>query len=82
MSQDYQEYQAAAERIAIEAGALLRDAYGKVVAREKGPGDLVTDADGMPRLIELELTEPSLFLDHAEHGAERFVEFLAADLPI
>ena len=39
--------------------------------------DLVTDPDGAPRLIELELTEPSLFLDHAEDGADRLVEFLA-----
>ena len=39
--------------------------------------DLVTDPDGAPRLIELELTEPSLFLDHAEGGAERLVEVLA-----
>jgi myo-inositol-1(or 4)-monophosphatase len=34
-----------AERLAVEAGALLRAAYGQVEAREKGPGDLVTDAD-------------------------------------
>jgi hypothetical protein len=38
--------------------------------------DLVTDPDGAPRLIELELTEPSLFLDHAEQGAERLIEAL------
>jgi myo-inositol-1(or 4)-monophosphatase len=31
--------------VAAEAGRLLRDAYGRVEAREKGPGDLVTDAD-------------------------------------
>jgi hypothetical protein len=39
--------------------------------------DLVTDADGTSRLIELELTEPSLFLDHAEHGAEQLVDAVA-----
>jgi hypothetical protein len=38
--------------------------------------DLVTDPDGVPRLIELELTEPSLFLDHAEDGAQRLIEVL------
>ncbi len=40
--------------------------------------DLVTDADGVPRLIELELTEPSLFLDSSENGAERLVEAVQA----
>jgi hypothetical protein len=39
--------------------------------------DLVTAPDGAPQLIELELTEPSLFLDNAEHGAETLVDFLA-----
>ncbi len=38
--------------------------------------DLVTDPEGAPRLIELELTEPSLFLDHAEEGAERLIDVL------
>lgn len=34
--------------------------------------DLIRDADGAPRLLELELTEPSLFFAHAEGSAERF----------
>ncbi len=34
--------------------------------------DLIRDADGSPRLLELELTEPSVFLNHAEGVAERF----------
>jgi glutathione synthase/RimK-type ligase-like ATP-grasp enzyme len=38
--------------------------------------DLVTDPQGVPRLIELELTEPSLFLNHAEEGAERLIDVL------
>jgi hypothetical protein len=42
--------------------------------------DLVTDAGGVPRLIELELTEPSLFLDHAERGAEQLVEAVASQV--
>ncbi|HEV3162730.1 MAG TPA: inositol monophosphatase family protein [Isosphaeraceae bacterium] len=41
----YRIYREHAERMAIEAGALLTAAYGHVEAREKGPGDLVTDAD-------------------------------------
>ncbi|AGA27213.1 inositol monophosphatase family protein [Singulisphaera acidiphila] len=72
MSQDYRVYQAAAERMAREAGALLRDAYGRVIAREKGPGDLVTDADlASQRLIAARITES--FPDHTllaeEEGA-------------
>jgi hypothetical protein len=34
--------------------------------------DLIRDADGAPTLLELELTEPSLFLVHAPGAAERF----------
>jgi myo-inositol-1(or 4)-monophosphatase len=34
-----------AEQMAREAGDLLRRAYGRVSAREKGPSDLVTEAD-------------------------------------
>ncbi|GAC1465755.1 MAG: inositol monophosphatase family protein [Isosphaeraceae bacterium] len=45
MIADYQNYQRAAEDIAIEAGALLRERFGHVSVREKGPADLVTDAD-------------------------------------
>ncbi len=45
MSNEYREYQEVAERLARDAGRLLRGAYGQVAAREKGPGDLVTDAD-------------------------------------
>jgi hypothetical protein len=36
--------------------------------------DLVAGAGGSPLLIELELAEPSLFLPHADGGAERLVE--------
>ena len=45
MPDDYREYAALAERAAREAGALLLAASGRVEAREKAPGDLVTDAD-------------------------------------
>ena len=34
--------------------------------------DLIRDADGAPRVLELELTEPSLFFAHAAGSAERF----------
>jgi len=45
MTGDYREYRRTAERAAREAGALLLAASGRVEAREKAPGDLVTDAD-------------------------------------
>jgi glutathione synthase/RimK-type ligase-like ATP-grasp enzyme len=34
--------------------------------------DLIRDDDGAPRLLELELTEPSLFFAHAAGSAEKF----------
>lgn len=40
--------------------------------------DLVTDPDGQPRLIELELTEPSLFLETAGGAAARFIDTVVA----
>ena len=43
--EDHRPYRAVAERAAREAGAILREAYGRVAAREKAPSDLVTDAD-------------------------------------
>jgi O-ureido-D-serine cyclo-ligase len=38
--------------------------------------DLIRAADGQPMLLELELTEPSLFFAHAEGSATRFAEVL------
>jgi hypothetical protein len=34
--------------------------------------DLIEDADGSPCVLELELTEPSLFFAHADGAADRF----------
>ena len=45
MSQPFERERAFAEQVAREAGTLLVRAYGRVAAREKGPGDLVTEAD-------------------------------------
>ncbi|MFI6981186.1 RimK family alpha-L-glutamate ligase [Embleya sp. NPDC050154] len=42
--------------------------------------DLIPDADGTPTLLELELTEPSLFLAHSEGAAERFADTIVAAL--
>lgn len=38
--------------------------------------DLIRDADGRPRLLELELTEPSLFFAQAPEAADRFAAVL------
>jgi len=40
--------------------------------------DLIRDADGAPRLLELELAEPSLFFAHGSGSAQRFAEVLLA----
>ena len=38
--------------------------------------DLIRGSDGAPRVLELELTEPSLFFPYGEGSAERFVSAL------
>ena len=40
--------------------------------------DLIRDADGAPRLLEIELTEPSLFFLYDDGAADRFVASLLA----
>lgn len=40
--------------------------------------DLIRDGDGKPRVLELELVEPSLFFAHAEGSADRFARVLLA----
>jgi len=42
--------------------------------------DLIRDTDGAPRLLELELCEPSLFFDHAAGSADAFVRLLVERL--
>ncbi len=42
--------------------------------------DLIHDAAGAPAVLELELTEPSLFLAHAPGAAERWVRHLVQRL--
>lgn len=39
--------------------------------------DLIRDAEGQPRLLELELTEPSLFFDYVPGTVDRFAMALA-----
>ena len=40
--------------------------------------DLLLNAQGAPRLLELELTEPSMFFAHAPGAAQRFAQVLMA----
>jgi hypothetical protein len=42
--------------------------------------DLIPGADGSPRLVELELTEPSLFLSYSEGAPKRLAERVIARL--
>jgi hypothetical protein len=42
--------------------------------------DLIPGPDGAPLLVELELTEPSVFLAHGDGAAQRFAEAIAARL--
>lgn len=58
---------AAAERI-LGATAFATLVYARV--------DLLRDGAGVPKLLELELTEPSLFLSYAPGSAERFAAAL------
>lgn len=44
--------------------------------------DLLRDADGSPRLLELELTEPSLFLPFSEGAADRLAAALGDALGV
>jgi hypothetical protein len=63
---------AAGERVlsAVPFGPLL---YARV--------DLLRDAEGVPRLLELELAEPSFYFGHAPGSAQRFATALVSRLP-
>jgi len=69
LSEDYSRYLQVAEQAASSAGELLLSLYGKVAAREKKPGDLVTEADSasQARIAEVILGH---FPDHTILGEE------------
>jgi hypothetical protein len=78
-----------AERItARQPSAAEVEVAGKVLAAIPGGAerllyarvDLIPGPDGSPLLVELELTEPSLFLDRSEGAAERLADAIAARL--
>jgi len=70
----------AQHRVARQALAATDEILGGAAGLMYARVDLVTAADGSPMIIELELTEPSLFLPWAEDGAGRLVDAIAATL--
>jgi len=62
--------------------AVAAAAYGAIpfAAPAYARIDLIRDDGGAPVVLELELTEPSLFLAHAEGAADRFAAQLVARL--
>lgn len=65
------------EELAVAAAAYAaipfqRPAYARI--------DLLRDARGAPVVLELEMTEPSLFLDHSPGAATRFARWLVQEL--
>lgn len=68
-----------AQRDVAEAALVAVDAVlGRATEPLYARVDLVTDAGGSPIVIELELTEPSLFLPYSEEGALRLVDAVLA----
>ena len=59
---------AAADERALAEGILAELPFGRLLYARV---DLIRDDAGHPRLLELELTEPSLFLAHAAGSAQR-----------
>ncbi|MGC5052067.1 ATP-grasp domain-containing protein [Micromonospora sp. DT48] len=62
----------AAQTLAAVPGGSDRLLYARV--------DLIPGPDGAPVLVELELTEPSLFLGHADGAAERLADAIRVHL--
>jgi len=58
-----------AEEIAVAERTLAAMPFGELLYARV---DLIHDDDGAPRVLELELTEPSLFFEHAPGSADRF----------
>src|SRR4051812_44758350 len=63
MTEPYSQAREVAEHAARLAGRILLDSYGRVSAREKAPGDLITDADLASQRAIADLLHQS-FPDH------------------
>jgi glutathione synthase/RimK-type ligase-like ATP-grasp enzyme len=70
--------QAAADELAVARQALAAVPFGTPLYARV---DLIRDDRGQPRLLELELIEPSLFFAHAPQAAARFAECLRLFAP-
>jgi hypothetical protein len=68
----------AQREVATAALAAIDDVLGQPADLLYARVDLVTGSDGSPMVIELELTEPYLFLVLADGGAGRLVDAVAA----
>ena len=68
----------AQHEVAAAALAAVDEVLGHAADLLYARVDLVTGADGSPLVIELELTEPYLFLTLADGGAARLVDAIAA----
>lgn len=68
---------AAEHAVAERVLAAVPGAAGLLYARV----DLIPGPDGQPLLVELELTEPSVFLAHGEGAAQRFAAAIASRVP-
>ena len=69
---------AAQHEVAEQALAALPSSLPAAAELAYARVDLVTDPDGQPRLIELELAEPSLFLETAGGAVARLVDTVVA----
>ncbi|HSN01330.1 MAG TPA: hypothetical protein VLS52_10020 [Rudaea sp.] len=67
--------QPGATEIALAERTLAAIPYGTLLYARV---DLIHDKDGLPRVLELELTEPSLFFAHAPGSAMRFAKAILA----
>ena len=84
--QDRDSRESITPRTPTEAQRSLADAalaaVGQILGHDPGLAyarvDLVSGPDGEPLVIELELTEPSLFLPQSDGGAERLLEAVTA----
>jgi hypothetical protein len=60
----------------------IRSRFGDAAPLPYARVDLIRDADGRPQLLELEITEPSLFFATAPGSAERLAECLRKRLAV
>lgn len=67
---------AAADELRVGAQTLAAIPFGTLLYARV---DLIRDTAGMPRVLELELTEPSLFFAHSPDAAARFAAAILQD---